>query len=715
MVSGVSVAEAMNAKEEMLSIDGVKSVVWLDDLLAAYIEGIPESTGLTRAECIQYMFEIFYALPGNAAELDQIALFSALSENLNLSEREDSGKVLDFMFAMAPVLGSQDISQVEVFKPQLEGFFKEGHALFQVLFNEDDYSKKTVKAIGEISGLDYDIALYGRSATTYFSIKTINGETGKAMIYLVVVVLIILFATSSSFWEPILYLATIGAAVLINMGTNLIFGQISYMTQGVGAVLQLALTIDYSIFIINRFKRQLKEGESVKEAAASAVRKSVGPVSASAMTTIAGFVALMFMKYRMGLDMGLVLAKGVVCSMLSAFLFLPALMVFSHKLIEKSEHKTFNLTFKKTSNFLVRTRYFLPFIIMALMLPTAYFQTKNIFTYGSEASMLSKGSQAFEQKEAIVSVFGPQNQLVVLVPKDYPDELKLSHDLLNIEGGVISVQSYSLIDESGFIEALPAEFLGQFVGKQEYNRIILNLSVGEEGAEAEALMAKIKGVLSDDLGAYEGGKTYYTVGSIPGTEEIKGVVTSDYDIISYIALALVGLILIITFKGAVLPVLLLFVIQFSIYVNMTVPYLMNDPMVFIGYLIISNILLGATIDYAILMSSHYMENRRTMGKFDAARHAMAQSSRAILTSTGILAVAGLVLGLMSSMPAVKNFGMSAFRGGVLTFVFVMFLLPQLLMLLDKGIRYTTWKGKKLMIDPKESEPGPEITKEENKL
>lgn len=720
MVSGVNVLAAMEAKSEMEKIEGVASVVWIDDLMANILSGVDENMApvtITEAQKVSYAMELFYALPDNAAELEFGELLTVLSKNLKISGREDTNVLSRFMLALFSSMGDGfDFDTVSVFKPQLETFFKEGHAFFQVMFLAGDYDKETINAIKEIRKLDYDIAMCGVAATTYNSIQTMNKETGYAMIYAGVVVLIILFLTTSSYWEPVLYLVSIGAAIALNMGSNIILGQISYMTQSVSSVLQLALTMDYSIFILNRFKRERKNGETVENAMTLAIKASLSPVSASSLTTIACFIALMFMKYKMGLDIGIVLAKSVIFSMVSVFFLLPSLIVYTHKLIEKSEHKTFNFTFKRASKNLVKTRFYLPFIVIAIILPTAYFQGLTTFTFGSEASMTSEGTVAYEEKQAIENVFGNQNQFVVMIPKEYGEaEIELSNAYLALsDDGVLSVQSLSLIKESGFDAMLPPNFLSQFSGKANYNRIILNLATGSEGQEADALYQKIKDVTASKLDGLvsQTGKDYYYIGEVSATTEIREIVMSDYNVITYISIALVGIVLLFTFKSIIIPILLLLVIQFSIYVNMSIPYFMGDPLVFIGYLLLSAILLGATIDYAILLTSHYMENRGTMTRFDAARHAMAQSSRALITSAGILTFTGLVLGIFSSMPATALFGMALFRGGIISFLLVMFLLPQLLILLDKPIRYTTWKGKQKMIDNRIADPAPEIIKKD---
>lgn len=232
------------------------------------------------------------------------------------------------------------------------------------------------------------------------------------------------------------------------------------------------------------------------------------------------------------------------------------------------------------------------------------------------------------------------------------------------------------------------------------------MSIPSEGEQTEKLVDTIRGILDEELKDTEvsGGDKYYLVGEASATMEIKSLVERDYDIITYVSLALVGLVILVSFKSAIIPVILLLVIQGSVYINMTIPYLTKEPIIFVGYLLVSSILLGATIDYAILFTDNYMSNRQTMNKFDSARFAMSQSARALITSAGILTFSGLTLWVISGMPASSLFGAAIFRGGLLAFICVMILLPQLLVLLDTPIRYSTWKGKEKMIRSRDATP-----------
>ena len=336
---------------------------------------------------------------------------------------------------------------------------------------------------------------------------------------------------------------------------------------------------------------------------------------------------------------------------------------------------------------------------------------EDILAYLEEATILELNDLV----SAIEEKFGVQNQLAILLPVEYYDrEAAITYDIIALgTDKVISVQSLSVIEEAGFDEMLPDSFLKQFKDKGNYTRVVVMLNCEQEGERPEAILAEIRAIVDRYVGddIVSGGKAYFMLGESESTLEIRDLVRSDYDIITYISIALVALIILISTRSILIPIILIGVIQGSIYVNMVFPYIFDQPMIFVGYLLVSSILLGATIDYAILLSDRYVEHRATMNKFDAMRHAVSNSSRSLITSAGILTFAGFALGIVSGMPATSLFGMTIGRGGLCAFVLVLVLLPQLLILLDTPIRYTMWKGKERMIDNKKAEPAEETRRD----
>ena len=743
MLSETTIEEATDFKKEIEAIDGVAGVIWVDDIFLG-IDVIANAQKNSQGEkvipdgkAVKFIMHMVDKLGGlSDAELDALSsgdiatlAGSVLPQLLDGIEEEDSNLFMQFMLGLAPALSMADgfdISSLSSFTPQLEMFYSDAgklgeYALFQVSFTGSDYADSTMSAIDQIKSKEgVTLTIVGNAATTYNSIKMVGQETTISMIIAGIIVILILLLTTTSYLEPILLLLPIGVAILFNMGTNwlvpMITGAdgISYVTQGVASVLQLALTMDYCISILHRFKEEKKKGLQSNEAMVEALTASFNPISAASLTTIASFVALMFMNFKLGVDMGFVLMKGTVLSILCVFLLMPALILYTEKIIGKTEHKTFNLSFKKFSKGLVKSRFYLPFIIIALIIPCIFLQAQNSFTYGPEASLGGSQTELTKDKAKLEKIFGKQNQVVLLVPISYYNngiELNLSNDLMEIEG-VSMVQSMSVIDNmvpTGGGEAfkMPKKFTAQFIAKDQdpnYSRVVTFLDAEEEGEKTTQIVEELYAVANEYMEAYPDYGEVFVLGISSSTVEIKALVNSDYDIITYVSLALVVLIIAITFKSFIIPIILVCVIQGSVYVNMAVPYITGlitgseQPLVFIGYMLISSILLGATIDYAILLTDRYMEHRRTMNKYDAVRQALADSARTLITSAGILVGAGAAVQFVSSLPATAVFGAAIFRGGIISFVFVLVLLPQLLILLDKVIMVTTWKGRKKMVD-----------------
>lgn len=799
MVTNLTYQQAIDFKTRMEGTEGVKSVIWLDDLflsseLLKDSDGKPvtlgqicEEEGFDKGDVLRIVTHIFYKLQNNNYYDDILELVGGGSVDMGaaldlfedllygLPEREMNvagnlvAALLEYLSPLLSGGGSipgADALTEETLKEVIEGlgsqlsmFYVDENndgtinALYQLSFKGSDYADSTVDAIGAIRGYNLPngnskLHFIGNASNTYNSIQAMNSETTISMIVAGIVVIVILLLTTTAYWEPILLLLTIGTAILMNMGTDMLVGYatgvgaISYMTKGVSSVLILALTMDYSIFLLHRFKQERKNHATSEEAMITALSSSFSAISSSSLTTIASFVALMFMSYTLGLDMGLVLAKGVIFSICCVFFLMPGLILYTEKLIDKTEHKTFNMTFKKFSKFLVKTRFYLPFIIIALIIPCTIFQAQNSFVYGPEASMGGEESIMTQDLEAVENAgFGRQNQAIVLIPYDWvtdaetsgakdpntgapcSTEYKLTMDLMNFkvndsstyidENGVETnyikaVQSYSLIAQQGMTDMMPDKFISQFIPEvgegetPEYARVVIFLNVPEEGATTTTLINAIQQLLDENY------SDAVLLGQSSATLEIKGIVTHDYDVITYVSIGLVALILIVTFKAALIPVILIVIIQGSVYINMVFPYIMGDQMVYIGYMLVSSILLGATIDYAILLTTRYMAHRKSMNKYDAVQHALADSSRTLITSASILAAVGAAVMLVSSLPATQVIGGAVFRGGICAFVMVMIPLPQLLILLDKPIMYTTWKGKYNMIDNKAASPAPEI-------
>jgi predicted RND superfamily exporter protein len=567
--------------------------------------------------------------------------------------------------------------------------YKDGSALFTITFVSDDYAKATNNAVGDIIKISDSIHLSGSAAANYYQRQIMNGEINNATAIAVVIALAVLAIASSSWLDPLLYVIVIVVAIILNMGSNLIFDSVSYLTESVASILQLALSIDYAVFLINRYKKERKEGKEAEKAMSDALIRSFSPVSASSLTTVACFVTIMFMQYKLGLDMGLVMAKGILLSLLTVFLLLPGVAVYLDKIIAKSEHKTIGFCSDRLSRFTFRYRWLIALLAIAVIIPSAFISGKNTFTYGASA-MQGENSTESENRRLIENTFGSAEQLALLVPKDSEKELALTERLASLEG-VVSVNSWAQIEAGGLDKVLPEKMRSQFIGAEEYNRIVLTLDCAEEGEETKALLADIRGKTADVYGA---GAKFYTLGGTVAALDMEESTSKDFNRISIYSIAAVALIIAVSFGSALIPAVLVIIIEGSIWMNMSVPYIAGERMVFLGYMIIVNILLGATIDYAILLASNYMEARRSLGKAEAVLAAHNNSLRSILTSGIILTFGGMALGITSSFPTIQLLGFSIMRGGICAILMTVFVLPALLAILDKPIRFLTWRRQK---------------------
>lgn len=695
MYKDCNISDSFAIKEKISAIKGVRDIVYIDNFLEIVLEQPishlmqEEQMDVTPMELSIVLTKAVLLLPENFENISNLELIGIILVNFN----EKEVQLLTYLFNYFENNPNSGFGNIGEFKEQFNQFYSDNCAIYRVSFEKGDYAKSTMAALKDIENLDKNIYFTGNSVMAYLGQKTLIKQVLISSILVVAAALIIMFLFSSSFFEPLLYIVSVGVAIIINMGSNIIFSKgISYITNSVASVLQLALSIDYSIFLLQRFKKERAEGKDVQKSMADALKSSFSPISASSLTTIASFIALMFMKYKIGLDMGLVMGKGILISLLTTFLFLPGLIVYSHKAIEKTEHKTFNLSCRRLAGFLYKFRIVIVVLALVIIAPSIYFESQNTFLYGSESAQGGAGSEYNTNTEIIEDIFGKQNQIAILIPYSYgkDKEISLAEKLSELQDdGISSIQSLSIMENSGYADYLNEKLKKQFAGKS-YSRMILTLSCSEESEQTENLLKKIKDIAESELSGEN--EPYFILGASPATYEIKELTQLDFKIISIIAMFLVMLVLFFTYKSVILPLLLVICIQSSIWLNMTIPYLFGTPVVFIGYMIICNVLLGSTIDYAILMTTHYLENRKLLNKKEAMQKAMEESSRALILSAGIFTLGGFIIGLSMNMPTTRMFGFAIMRGGICAFFMVFLILPSLLVIFDKLIQKLTFKS-----------------------
>ena len=567
----------------------------------------------------------------------------------------------------------------------VETWYKNSDALFSVTVSSDETEKKAaVDAIREIIGDDN--AMSGTAVTDVLSPVHTSQEIQKIMMIALPIVFIILLLTTTSWFEPVLFMITIGVAIMLNRGTNLIFGEISFVTNAAGSVLQLAVSMDYSIFLLHRFAENRQEGGNVQDAMMKAVKQSMGSVLSSGLTTVTGFAALILMRFRIGPDMGYVMAKAIVFSLICVLCFLPALAMSTYKLIDKTRHRAFWPDFHKFAKVVLKVRIPALLLTTLLLIPCYIAQGKNDFLYGSSRVYSTNETQMGRDLLAIEDEYGPSNPLVILVPKGDISKEQQLNDALKADPDVTSVISYvNTVGASIPEDFVPEESLSQLYS-EHYSRFVVSLDT----EEVEDGWADKVDELHTICEKYYGDEALIA-GDLASTEDLKDTITVDNTRVNILAILFVFVILVLNFKSISIPVILTLVIELSIWINLSVPYLQSTTLHYIGYLIISSVQLGATIDYAILLTGRYMDERKTKKRKDAVIESIQACVLSLFTSAIILTIAGSVLGAISTNLVLSQLGTLVGRGAVISFILVLFVLPALLMIFDRLIEKTTAK------------------------
>ncbi|MGN1099830.1 MAG: RND family transporter, partial [Christensenellales bacterium] len=615
----------------------------------------------------------------------------------------------------------------------------------------DDYSdetKQSIKDIGEaLSAANYDFAMDGTCVGVTENGRLITEEMPVVFLVACAIVLVILLLTSHSWMEPVVFAIVLFSAIIINLGSNALFDEVSFVTQAICAVLQLALAMDYSIILLHRFGEEKKNCSDVKEAMSITLSKSVAPILASSLTTIAGLSALLVMKFTIGQDIGIVLAKGILISLLTSFFMLPCVMVMFSKLLDKTRHKAFVPGTGGFANFAVKCRKVLPAVALVLIVSAYAIQTGMNFTYSVG---VNPETEYAKQKQEIVDTFGTQNNILLLVPKsdDIEKQKAFATILISDEkyhvSGVQSLASTGLYDvitvnslrEQYGLDALSAIFLyarlseqygdtvyawqlleylnenpsltesmseaqretlansnalamkarEMFVGTN-YERIILNFALTVQSDMVEESISEIKS-LSETY--YPG---YYIGGEVTSSIDIMSSFSSDVVSTNLFSLIAIFLIIMFTFRSLMIPVVLVAVIQGAIWINFAATTIVGNPVFFMCYIIAMCIQMGATIDYGILLTNRYVDCRKSMGVVDSVKAALNAASITIFASGSIICVAAYTVGFMATMPLISEIGFLLGNGTLISIAMIVLLLPSCLILFDKAIERTTLSAK----------------------
>jgi len=583
-----------------------------------------------------------------------------------------------------------DISQpLETYDPDVVSAYKKGDSYLYQVALDTSVATQSMDLIREVANEvgATDVSMSGEAINSAVAQGSSDFEIQLILVMAVIVILGLLLITSEAWFEPVLFLSVIGISIVYNLGTNIIFGEISFITQMCAAVLQLAVSMDYGIVMLHAFRGFKAQGLTSYDAAVAAMHKAAAVIASSAATTFFGFLSLCVMAFLIGADMGVVLAKGIAFSFLCVLFLLPILVLSSEKLLKKTAHKKFLPSFDKFAVWCMRIA--VPFtVIIALITVPAYLgQKQPNFVYGA-SGFVEPGTELYEETNAINDTFGAQEQWVMLVPEgDWGRELQMVKRIEDLEG-VSAVASYvTAVSANIPTDMVPSEDLSQLVSGG-YSRIVVSTSVEGESEEAFSLVQALR-----DIGDEFYPEENYLVGSAVTSYDMSLIVNDDSLRIFIASVVAIGLVLLLMFRSLSIPLMLLLTIEISIWINLAIPYFTGESIQYIGYLIISAIMLGATVDYTIILSRAYLDRRVEMEKRPAMLSAISYSAITILTSATILTVCGAFIGIISSNGVIAGLGTLIGRGAFIAALNTFLLLPILFMVLDKVVEKTTWKAR----------------------
>ena len=586
--------------------------------------------------------------------------------------------------SIADVLGSN--IPVEMLPDDIKDkVYKDNETLMLVTFKEQISSDATMNSVEELRKItDEHCKISGMTATV---LDTRNLSDSEVVIYVIIAVilcLIVLELALDSYVAPVLLLLNIGIAILYNMGTNIFMGQISYITKAISAVLQLGVTMDFAIFLYHSYMQEKETIKDNNEAMANAISKTFVSVLGSSLTTIAGFLALCSMNLTLGKDIGIVMAKGVLLGVISVVTILPAMILELNNLIEKTKHKEILPKFTKVKNFVMK-HYKAIGVAFLIILPVAFYGYQNTKIYYNLDKSLPTTLDSVVANTELKDKFDMTSMELLLVNKDMPDyEVnKMVEEIEKVEG-IEWTLDYSKIGSIGVTkEALPEDIVSIFQS-DKYQMILINskyeMATDELNAQVETINQIIKKYDENAILAGEG----------PLMKDLVEISNHDFNSVNTVSIAIIFVIMIVVLKSISLPVILIAVIEFAIFINMGIPYYTNTVLPFIASIVIGTIQLGATIDYAILITTKYITARKEgKDKKEAIDGALGTSIGSIIVSGLCFFGATFGVGAYSKIEMIGSLCTLMSRGAIVSMVCVIAVLPSFLMIFDKLICKTT--------------------------
>lgn len=633
--------------------------------------------------------------------------------------------------------------------------FNNSSALYTVTLDSGLDNEREIEIENEVKAKFSEYDAYTYSASIDNSSDTLQAEMSQIVVIVAIIIVAILLFTSKSIMDVVVFLLVFIFAGVLNMGSNYLLGKISFISNSVAIVLQLALAIDYAIIMSHRFAEEKANGYDAHDACVAALSKAIIEISSSSLTTIAGLAALMTMQLGIGLDLGLVLCKGILCSLLTVFLLMPGLLIMFSKLIDKTVHKNLVPDITFWGKIVMKTKNVVPIIFAIVIVCGIVLSSMCQYAFDQNTVESPRLSADKISENKIKSNFDVTEQLAVIVPKgEYEKEKKILEDVEKLDGitsalGLANVEvndDYTLTDKvtpRQFAELMDLDIATARTLFQAYGASVSQYSAIFQDADSYTVsiidilmfvheqmdygVIDLGDEMNDDLNelydkvtdareqlegdtyarmvfTYKGGneseevvrlhdevreiaKKYYDspylVSNAISAIDLGSTFNTDNAKISLLTLLAVLLILVVTFKSSSVPVLLVLTIQGSIWINFSFPALMDTPLYFLGYLVVSSIQMGATIDYAIVFTNRYLELKPTLGKKKAAIESLNAAFPTILTSGLIMMIAGFLIGIISTNPVINSLGTCLGRGTLISIILVMTVLPQILIIFDK--------------------------------
>ena len=672
-------------------------------ILICLILMIPSALGMAAT---QTKYDLLYYLPQDLETVrgQEILLqdfgkgaFSLLvTEGMTLREQENMENALKEIPHVESVIGYASITKgalpLEIIPSNYRELFQRGDCMLSaVFFDTGSSAEETMEAIQKVRSVAGEKCFVsGLSAVVTDTKQLVEDQEAIYVGIAVALCALVLMITMDSFLLPLIFLCCIGVSILYNMGTNYFFGEISYITKAVAAVLQLGVTLDYSIFLWHSYKEQQQFTDDKDEAMASAIHLTFTSILGSSLTTVAGFISICFMSFTLGLDLGVVMSKGVVLGVLGTVVLLPCVIRALDKAIEKTSHKPLLPDLRFLGKFVTK-HYKALCVLLALMIVPAFYGYQNVHVYYDMSKVMPPDLPSVIANEKLTETFDMATTHLLLVDADVPAKnvRAMTEEMKQVDGvkDVIGVDS---LLGAGIPESIVPKDVLSLIKSDRYQLMLINSAYVISTDEVNAQIDALNGILK----RYDQGGML--IGEAPCTKDLIACTDHDFTVVSLISIVAIFVIILLVQKSLSLPVLLVAIIELAIAANLCIPYYLNQELPFIGPILISTIQLGATVDYAILLTTRYKQNRLTgMDRRAAVSKATSSSAQSVLVSGMGFFAATYGVGLYSNIDIISSMCRLIARGALLSVAVVLLLLPATLMLLDKLIVHTTFDMKNL--------------------